>query len=39
MSQLPLPLLNHPLQQPSAFTPEALIDAVRSERGTGQHRA
>ena len=33
MSQSSLPLLNHPLQQPSAFTPEALIDAVRNERG------
>jgi uridine phosphorylase len=33
MSQSPLPLINHPLQQPSAFTPEALIAAVRSERG------
>lgn len=33
MSQPLLPLLNHPLQQPSAFTPEALIDAVRNERG------
>ena len=28
-----LPLLNHPLEQPTAFTPEALIEAVRAERG------
>lgn len=28
-----LPLLNHPLDQASAFTPEALIAAVREERG------
>lgn len=27
------PLFNHPLEQPSAFTPEALIAAVRDERG------
>ncbi len=33
MSQSPLPLLDHPLQKASAFTPEALIAAVRSERG------
>ena len=28
-----LPLLNHPLNEPTAFTPEALIEAVRAERG------
>ncbi|HWR54007.1 MAG TPA: nucleoside phosphorylase [Bryobacteraceae bacterium] len=28
-----IPLLSHPLEQPSAFTPEALIEAVRAERG------
>lgn len=28
-----IPLLNHPLEQPTAFTPEALIEAVRVERG------
>lgn len=33
MSQPLIPLLDHPLQQPSAFTPEDLIAAVREERG------
>jgi len=33
MSRSPLPLLDHPLDQASAFTPEALITAVRDERG------
>ena len=28
-----LPLLNHPLTEPTAFTPEALLEAVRRERG------
>lgn len=28
-----LPILRHRLQSPSAFTPERLMDAVRSERG------
>lgn len=28
-----IPLLSHPLEQPTAFTPEALIEAVRAERG------
>jgi len=28
-----LPLLNHPLKEPTAFTPEALVAAVRAERG------
>ena len=28
-----LPLLNHPLREPTAFTPEALLAAVRAERG------
>jgi len=28
-----LPLLNHPNDEPSAFTPEALMSAVRAERG------
>jgi uridine phosphorylase len=28
-----LALLNHPLSEPTAFTPEALIAAVRAERG------
>ncbi len=27
------PLLNHPLDEESAFLPEALVDAVRAERG------
>ncbi len=27
------PLLDHALDQPAAFTPEALVDAVRAERG------
>lgn len=29
----PIPLLAHPLQAPAAFTPEALVTAVRAERG------
>ncbi len=33
MGRSPLLLLNHPLAQASAFTPEALIAAVRDERG------
>jgi uridine phosphorylase len=33
MSQSPLPLLDHPHKQASAFTPEALTAAVRDERG------
>jgi uridine phosphorylase len=33
MNRSPLPLLDHPLDQASAFTPEALITAVRNERG------
>ena len=28
-----LPLLQHALESPSAFTPERLMDAVRTERG------
>jgi uridine phosphorylase len=28
----PIPLLSHPLDQPSDFTPEALIEAVRTKR-------
>ena len=32
MPQNPIPLLSHPLDEPSAFTPEALLDAVRAER-------
>ncbi|WP_321476354.1 nucleoside phosphorylase [uncultured Paludibaculum sp.] len=32
MSQPPIPLLDHLLGQPSAFTPEDLIAAVRAER-------
>jgi uridine phosphorylase len=28
----PIPLLSHPLDEPSAFTPEALLDAVRAAR-------
>lgn len=28
-----LPLLNHPLDEPTTFTPEALLAAVRAERG------
>lgn len=30
------PLFNHPLTRPSAFTPERLMDAVRTERGLPQ---
>ncbi len=33
MSQCRLPLLDHPLEQASVFTPEALMAAVRDERG------
>ena len=33
MNRFPVPLLDHPLEQVSAFTPEALIAAVRDERG------
>jgi hypothetical protein len=33
MSADDLPLLEHPLESPSAFTPERLMDAVRLERG------
>ena len=33
MDRSPLPLLNHPFEQASEFTPEALIAAVREERG------
>ena len=28
----PIPLLSHPLEEPSAFTPEALLEAVRAAR-------
>ena len=31
-----IPLLNHPLEQPTAFTPDALIEAVRAERGLAE---
>lgn len=31
-SNLPLELLTHPWEEPSVFTPEALIEAVRAER-------
>jgi len=31
-----LPLLQHALNSPSAFTPERLMDAVRVERGLTQ---
>lgn len=33
MKRSSLPLLNHPLDEASAFTPEALLAAVREERG------
>jgi uridine phosphorylase len=33
MNRSALPLLDHPIEQPSAFTPDALIAAVRGERG------
>lgn len=33
MKSSTLPLLNHPLDEESAFTAEALVSAVRSERG------
>lgn len=29
----PIPLLGHPLDKATAFTPEALVEAVRAERG------
>src|SRR5215469_2958907 len=32
MSRREIPLLQHPLSQPSAFTADALVAAVRSER-------
>jgi uridine phosphorylase len=32
-SEMNLPLLGHPLEEPSAFTPEALMSAVQAERG------
>lgn len=34
-----VPLLNHPLSEPTAFTPEALLDAVRAERGLANEPA
>lgn len=33
MSSDRIPLLTHPLSAPTAFTPEALVAAVRAERG------
>jgi len=30
-----IPLLSHPHSSPSAFTPEALVRAVRADRGIG----
>jgi uridine phosphorylase len=36
MNADPIPILNHPLEQPTAFTPDALIEAVRSERGLAE---
>jgi uridine phosphorylase len=36
MSIESLPLLQHPLESPSAFTPERLMAAVRAERGLAQ---
>ncbi len=33
MDSRSLPLLQHPLETPSAFTPERLMEAVRAERG------
>jgi uridine phosphorylase len=38
MKTPPLPLLSHPLDEPSAFTAEALVSAVRSERGLSSHQ-
>ena len=32
MTLNPIPLLAHPLEEPSAFTPEALLEAVRAAR-------
>jgi len=29
------PLMNHPLEEPTAFRPEDLVDAVRQQRGKG----
>jgi hypothetical protein len=36
MSTESLPLLQHALQSPSAFTPERLMAAVRADRGLAQ---
>jgi len=33
-----IPLLSHPYLSPSAFTPEALVGAVRAERGIGSEK-
>ena len=33
-----VPLLDHPLRAPSAFTPEALLEAVRLERSLASER-
>jgi uridine phosphorylase len=33
-----IPLLSHPYMSPSAFTPEALVRAVRAERGIGSEK-
>src|ERR1700751_3005900 len=33
-----VPLLSHPYLSPSAFTPEALVRAVRAERGIGSEK-
>lgn len=30
-----LPLMNHPLDEPTAFRPEHLVAAVREQRGAG----
>ncbi len=30
-----LPLMNHPLEEPTAFRPEDLVEAVRQQRGKG----
>ena len=36
MSNPSSPLLRHPLESPSAFTPDRLMEAVRAERGLAQ---
>ena len=39
MSEATIPLLAHPLDDPSVFTPAGLLDAVRVERGLARAKA